>query len=147
MKLISIVLLVFALSLCTCSQTIPLGVRWDKNTESDMSHYDLFILIKSDSMSFYFTYPEWPEDTIQNVFLDSTLHIPNLLATMAHIFSPVDSMVFHWDQTMYNKYLRAYVLAADSAKNTSFIAPSINIIYIGDRDAPGMPRQYFIFKR
>jgi len=145
MKLISIVLLVFALSLYACSQTMPMGFRWDKNMESDMHHYDLFTLALFDSTEFY-TLVQWSADTTKYVKLDSTIHMPNLLATIPHIFSPIDSMTFEWDQTMSNKYLRGYILAADSARNVSFIVPSINIVYIGDRDSPDEPR-FFRFKK
>lgn len=140
-------LILFVLFVLGCAQSIPLGFRWDKNTEPDMDHYDLFTLVLPDSEAFY-SLTEWPVDTsINNVHLDSIIHMPNLLATMAHIYSPIDSMVFQWDKRMEQAFLRGYILAADSAGNTSAIAPSINIVYIGDRDAPMMPGRNLIFKR
>ena len=144
MKMTFILTLLFVLS---CAQTIPLGFRWDKNTEPDMSHYDLFTLVLSDSEAFY-SLTEWPADTsVKNVYIDSTVHMPNLLATLAHIYSPIDSMVFQWTKTREQAFLRGYILAADSTGNMSAIATSINIVYIGDRDAPLMPGQNLIFKR
>jgi hypothetical protein len=130
----------------SCSQTIPLGYRWDKNVEPDVSHYDLFTLVSSDSSLFSIS-PHWPADTTETVYIDSVYHMKFLLATVAHINSPVDSMVFQFNQPMFQGWMRAYILAADSAGNTSSLAPSLNVVYIGDREPPAMPGENFIFKR
>jgi len=149
MKRIMIVVLLFTLLLVvsSCAQTMSLGMIWDKNTEPDMHHYDLFTLVLPDSVAFY-ALTEWPADTsIHHVQLDSTIHMPNLLAIMAHIHnSPIDSVVYEWDQKMSQSYLRGYILAADSIGNTSTIATSWNIIFIGDLDAPDEPTQYLLFE-
>lgn len=146
MKKVIVLLLVLVVA-AACQPTMKLGFRWDKNTEEDMDHYDLFTLTLSDSAGF-FALTTWPADTsVKNVYVDSIIHMPNLLATMAHIYSPIDSMVYEWNKRMEQKYLRGYILAADSSGNTSALAPSINIIYVGDRDGPDIPTQNFVFPR
>lgn len=142
-----IIIFILLLVVTGCTQMMPLGMVWDKNTETDMHHYDLFTLVLSDSVSFY-TLTEWPADTsVKTIHLDSTVHMPNLLSSIAHVHnSPVDSVVYEWSQRMSQQYLRGYILAADSAGNTSTIATSINIVFIGDRDAPEIPTQYLIFE-
>lgn len=147
MKLLLILLFVFTLSLCACSQTMHLGYVWDKNAPEDkVKHYDLFILLMPDSADFW-QLTDWPVDTLSNIDMDSTIHFPNLLATMAHIYSPIDSMVYEFDQPMSQNWLRGYILAADSVGNTSIMAPSINVVYIGDDVPPKMPGKNLIFKR
>lgn len=148
-KLLIVFMVLFVLMItASCSQTIPLGMRWDKNPEPDMSHYDMFVLVLSDSSLFY-TLTQWPADTsVKDVQIDSSFHFDYLLATMAHIHnSPIDSLVYEWNQPMEQKYIRAYIIAADSVGNTSPIATSDNVVFIGDRESPQIPRQYLIFNR
>jgi hypothetical protein len=146
-KMKKTILFVLLFVVMGCSQTINLGFRWDKNTESDMSHYDLFTYILPDSALFY-QLDNWPTDTTDIVKIDSSYHYQYLLASMAHIYSPIDSMIYEWDQEMSQAYLRGYIVAADSAGNISYITPSLNIIDIGDRIAPKRVRENtYIYKR
>lgn len=137
-----ILLLVFMVAV-GCTQTKSFTMVWNKNAESDVKHYDLFIVVLADSNAFY-TLIEWPVSMLDTVRMDSLIHIPNLLATMGHITSPIDTMLFQWDQPMSDAYLRGYILAADLYGNTSPMAPSVNIVYLGDRIAPEMPKQYYL---
>lgn len=143
MRITLILALFFALG---CTQTIHLGYVWDKNDESEnVKNYDLFVLVLPDSAEFW-TLTEWPVDTLSYVQMDSTIHFPNMLATIAHITSPIDTVLYEFDQKMSQGFLRGYILAADSLGNTSTIAPSINVVYIGDREAPSMPGRNQILK-
>ena len=91
---------------------------------------------------------DWPTDSLSQVGLDSTIHFPNLLATIAHVVGPIDSIVYEFDYSMSQNWVRGYVLAADSVGNTSMISPSLNVVYIGDNEAPSMPSyNNFVFKR
>lgn len=147
MKLITTILFVFIISFVACSQTIKLGYVWDKNDESEkVKHYDLFILMNLDSASFW-SMPAWPADTLSRVMMDTTIHFPNLLATIAHITGPIDSIVYQFEKPMSQNWIRGYILAADSLGNTSYIAPSLNVMYIGDDDPPSMPGRNFVFER
>lgn len=149
------ILLVLAFSVNSCSaQTTHLKYRWDKNVEPDMSHYDLFRVIEPDSLVLW-NETFWPNDTTENVPIDSAIHYSTNpvyggnyhFATVAHIFSPIDSLMFEYDQPMEQGYLRAYICAYDSVGNVSYIGPSINAVYIGDREAPAKPgTKYLIFE-
>lgn len=144
MRIIFILAILFALG---CTQTIKLGYVWDKNTEPDMSHCDLFTLTFNDSTTFY-QLLEWPADTsVCCVKIDSALHYPHLLATIAHIHdSPIDTVLFEFTHDQEQKYLRAYLVAYDSLRNGSFIATSWNVVFIGDRESPARPNQKQIVK-
>jgi len=123
------------------AQTVQLGYVWDKNPEPDMSHYDLFTLQLPDCTDFWQT-TEWPADSTVNMFSDTTIHYPNLLATIAHIHnSPIDTVLFQFTHRMSQEYLRAYIVAVDSVGNKSLMAVSRNAVFIGDRDSPGKPTQ------
>ncbi len=144
MKITLILALLIALG---CTQTINLGYRWDKNTEPDMSHYDIFVVTAPDCLSLW-EMSQWPAHEGLNIYPDSTEHYPNLLAVIAHIHdSPIDSVVFYYDQKMEQGSLRAWFVAVDSLLNKSFMAGSINAVYIGDREAPLKPTNNLVFKR
>jgi hypothetical protein len=145
----TVILLILVLVVIGCSQTIHLKYRWDKNTEPDMSHYDLFRLVMPDSAAFWnfkLYVDGWPADTSNNVAVDSSIHYQNghYFTTVAHIFSPVDSLMFEYDQPMEQGFLRAYICAYDSVGNASFLTPSLNAVYIGDRDSPNKPGNHLI---
>jgi len=126
------------------AQTIDLKFTWKKNPEPDMHSYDLFIITNPDSVYFY-SLNEWPADTsIKNVYIDSTIHYPNLLATAAHIYSPVDTMLVEYRYPRSQTFARAYIVAVDSVGNQSALGTSINIFYIGDRDAPRVPENTIV---
>ena len=138
-----ILFFILAFTVIGCTQTVHLKYRWDKNTEADMSHYDLFTLTLPDSAMFW-QLTEWPADTSDRVLPDTTRHYPHLLATVSHVHSAVDSMTFEFDHPMEQRFLRAYIIAVDSAGNYSPFGVSINVVYICDRDAPNMPVNYNI---
>ena len=141
-----IILLVFMVAF-GCGQTIQLGYVWDKNTEVDMMHYDLFTLTLDDSAAFW-QLTEWPADTsIKNFPIDSLIHYPNHLATIAHIHdSPIDTVLFEFTHSQQQKFLRAYLIAIDSVGNYSTMSTSWNIVYIGDRESPAIPNQKRIIR-
>jgi hypothetical protein len=143
-----ILVLILALVVCaSCQSTIHLAYVWDKNPASDgVKDYDLFLVYLPDSAAFW-QLTDWPVDTLSQVKLDSTKHMPNLLATMAHIYSPIDTMVYEFNKPRSQMWVRGYITAADSAGNVSFMAPSINVTYIGDDIPPGMVGRNFVFKR
>ena len=144
MKIALILAILFALG---CTQTVHLGYVWDKNTEQDMSHYDLFTLTLDDSAAFW-QLTEWPADTSMKYFpIDSLVHYPNHLATIAHIHnSPIDTVLFEFTHNQEQRYLRAYLIAVDSTGNYSTMATSWDVVYIGDRESPDQPNQKQIIK-
>ena len=140
------ILLTLFLIITGCSQTIKLGYVWDKNTEPDMSHYDLFTLTFPDSAAFW-QLTEWPADTSVHGFpIDSLVHYPHKLAEIAHIFSSIDTVLFEFTHQMEQRFLRAYLVAVDSAGNVSPMAVSWNVVYIGDRESPAQPNQKRIIR-
>jgi len=140
------ILLTLFLIVAGCAQTITLGYVWNKNTEPDMSHYDLFTLTLPDSAAFW-QLTEWPADTSVHGFsIDSLIHYPHQLAEVVHVFSPIDSVLFEFTHQREQKFLRAYLVAVDSLGNTSPMATSWNVVYIGDRESPAQPNQRQIIK-
>jgi len=144
-------LLIFVAMVCNaCAQSaITLKYRWDKNTEEDMSHYDLFRVTQPDSAQLW-NLAFWPEDTTRDVYPDSAIHyqFDHYLARIAHIFSPIDSLTFEYDQQTSNNWLRAWICAVDSAGNKSLLAPSINAVWIADTESPERPRTYeLVFRK
>ena len=137
--LITTILLGVYLSL-GCGQTIHLKFRWDKNTEPDIKEYHLFADIAPDSADLFNMWPKWPDDSLDAKLYDDSLHSPHRIAVIGHVFGGVDSLTYEWDQRMSQNWLRGYIFAADSAGNYSFIAPSENVVDIGDREAPAKPK-------
>lgn len=129
----TILLIMVLVIAAACQPTKKLRFRWNKNIETSLSHYDLFFVVLPDSNDFY-TLTDWPVDMDQKVWLDTLTHFPFLLSTMGHIYSPIDSMAFEWNQTMSRGYGRGYIMVTDSLGNLSPFSPSISIINIGKRD-------------
>jgi hypothetical protein len=135
----ALVIIVILFHCNACGQTVHLKYRWDKNTETDMSHYDLFRVLSTDSVSLW-EMSTWPADSTVVIIPDTAIHYHHLFATVAHIYSPIDSMIFEYDQDMFQGYLRAWICAVDSAGNASPLGVSINAVFIGDAVAPERPR-------
>jgi len=137
----TIILFILVLVVIGCAQTDTIRARWDKNTEPDMSHYDLFRVTMPDSLDFHADTFPWPKDTSDNI-LASDYHYGYSLAVISHVFGGVDSLTYEWEQPLNHKWVRAYILAADSAGNKSYLTPSVNIIFMPDEIPPDKPGNY-----
>ncbi len=141
--IVRIIFLITALLALSCAQsTHRITAIWDKNTEPDMKYYDLFLVERADSGSFFTDDTDiWPNKMSDHVALLDTHYTAGYLQTVAHVFSPVDSLWTEWDQAANNKWIRAYIIAADSLNYKSAISPSFNVLFM-ENLPPGKPKPF-----